>query len=272
MKKSYVIPSVFVVATVLGTVSASWATDVGMPLYEGDIAGKKGSLEVYYEQYKRDAAMDRKMYNMENGQEISYDTTVYDQREEDRFIVRINYYAGSKIAFYAEAGALDSSYIYGLEGKEKVALFGAGLRGKIYSCRFFDASLFGSATYVPEIEYVGSVYSDEYGEESYFIEDSYSEINGGFTLSKFFRFDNTFSLLPYGGLMFSKLTGDGDLDFVLKKNDETRVSLIDATFRDDGEFSMFAGLGFMLNDCWAIRAEGRFVNQTSLSAGLTYFF
>jgi hypothetical protein len=263
MKKSSFMQGALAVAAVVGTVSAAWATDVGMPLYKGDIAGKKGGIEVYGEHYNQDVVANRGP----SGTERIQDVTRYLEQEEDRFILRANYYASPRLALYAEAGSTDAS-----GSKESVALFGAGFRFKVYSNDFFDASVFGSATYMPEAEYRHYNVPTSYGEATAFQEESLSEVNGGLTLSKMIHVSNTFRLLPYGGLMFSKLNGDDDFSYQFTQNQDHSTYLVDGSLKEDGDFSMFAGLGLMFNDTWGLRAEGRFINQTSWSASLTYFF
>ena len=69
--------------------------------------------------------------------------------------------------------------------------------------------------------------------------------------------------------MVSKL--DGDEDYELKYHDGTTLSE-SGDIKDDGVFSIFAGLGLTMDKTFGVRLEGRFVNQTSFSAGLMYFF
>jgi hypothetical protein len=120
--------------------------------------------------------------------------------------------------------------------------------------------------------YMTNYMANSYGTLTYLQEESYTEINGGLTLSKMINLSNTFRLLPYGGLMFSNLNGDEDFSYQFTQNQDHSTYLVDGSLEEDGGFSMFAGLGLMLNDTWGLRTEGRFINQTSWSASLTYFF
>ncbi|MCP4366274.1 MAG: hypothetical protein GY800_13400 [Planctomycetes bacterium] len=82
-------------AVTLGSASAAWATDVGLPLYS-DSTGKKGSIEVYYEDF---------MHEVEG---LDPWGVYYPEQEEKRSIVRMNYYPAAHIALYGEVGVTDS--------------------------------------------------------------------------------------------------------------------------------------------------------------------
>lgn len=266
MKKIFIQHAV-IFGAVMTAVPAAWATDVGTPLYQGDIAEKKSSIEVYYEKYTQNVTFDSKEFSIPN-QDFDYEGTFSGEQEEDRIIVRMNYYAGPRFAFYAEVGATDS-----LDSKEKAPIFGAGLRSKLFSSSFFDVSPFVSMTYIPEIDYVLYYPQSSIGDQTIFQQESYFGINGGLTFSKLLHLSNTCKWMPYGGLMVSKIFGDHDVDAILQNGQERSLLLVDRSIEEeDGEFSMFAGFNFMFNDTWGLRAEGRFINQTSLSAGLSYFF
>ncbi|MCP4366275.1 MAG: hypothetical protein GY800_13405 [Planctomycetes bacterium] len=239
-------------AATLGTASAAWATDVGLPLYS-DSTGKKGSIEVYYEDYQHDA-------------EQLYPSGVSSvEQEEERIVVRMNYYPTARIALYGEIGATDS-----YTSKGNVPLLGAGLRVKVYNGPFCDLSAFASATYIPETEYHADFQEDSSRQVKWSQEESYSEINGGLTISTLVPLGGQATLMPYGGVMVSSLDGDEDyrLDYYL----EGVTTENDGYVEGDGAVSLFAGLGLMLDDTWGVRFEGRFINQTSLSAGMIYSF
>ena len=249
-----------VAVTVIGTACSSvHATDVGMPLYSSAI-GKKGNAEVYYEQYKRDVKQDG---------DLGPSTG---EQEESRIIARLNYHASPSASLYAEVGLTDSD-----QSEGNVPLFGAGLKIKVYDKEVLQVNAFASITYVPEIEYKSDGYVDytQYGYEwvdtpDFIQKESYMEINGGLAISKFIQLDESTTLTPYGGFMLSKL--DGDEDFEFKYHVQERTEKANGEIEDDGIFSLFAGLGLTLDDTWGIRFEGRFINQSSFSAGLMYFF
>ncbi len=269
MKKVYFMQSAVAIAAVAGYVSTAWATDVGMPLYEGDIAEKTSSIEVYYEGYKQDINLKRKIYRVENGQEVAYDRTYPYEKEEDRLVVRLNHYANSRLAGYVEVGATDSD-----GSTAKAIMFGAGLRGKIYKSPLFDLSALASFTYVPSIDSFEEYHNTGLGaQEDIFVEESYVELNGSLAVSKFIQLSTCVSLMPYGGVTMSTFDGDMDGTFVIRDYQGNRSPLqIDGSLDEDEAVSGFAGLGLIFNDAWALRAEGRFAQETSWSAGLTYFF
>ena len=250
-----------VAVAVLGAAwSSVYATDVGMPLYSSAIE-KSVNVEVYYEQYKRDIEQDSSSGNTYTG-----------EQEESRVIARVNYHASSRASLYAEIGATDSD---GSEGQ--ALLLGAGLKIKVYDSEALNVNAFASATYIPEIEYKHDGYVD-YTEPGYewvdypdrVQKETYFEINGGLAVSKFLQLDEKTTCTPYAGFMVSVLNGDEDYE--LKYHVQERTEERTGDLKDDGAFSMFAGLGLTLDDTWGIRFEGRFINQSSFSAGLMYFF
>lgn len=242
-----------VMGIIAGAVASSaWATDVGMPTYSTDI-GKNANLEVYYEKYERDIEM------------TGPDETTTGKQEENRFMARINYNASTRASLHAEVGATDSDQSDGA-----VPIFGVGLKIKAYDSEALDLTVFASGSYVTEIEYSEDGYVDYYVDvPDYSQKESYFEINGGLAISRLVQLDEKTTCTPYGGFMVSKL--DGDEDYELKYHDGTTLSE-SGDIKDDGVFSIFAGLGLTMDKTFGVRLEGRFVNQTSFSAGLMYFF
>ncbi len=251
--------TVVAVAVLGGAFSSVHATDVGMPLYSSAI-GKSGNVEVYYEQYKRDIEQDY-LSGTDSG-----------EQEESRVIARLNYHASTRASLYAEIGSTDSD---GSEGN--ALLLGAGLKIKVYDSDALNVNAFASATYIPEIEYKHDGYVD-YTEPGYewvdypdlVQKETYFEINGGLAVSKFIQLDEKTTCTPYGGFMVSVLNGDEDYE--LKYHIQERTEESTGDLKDDGAFSMFAGISLTLDSTWGIRFEGRFINQSSFSAGLMYFF
>ncbi|MCI5191083.1 MAG: hypothetical protein D3905_15120 [Candidatus Electrothrix sp. AS4_5] len=144
MKKS-TLAQLLVMGSISWSLQAAQAANIGMPLYEGDIEGKKGSVELYYEQYKEDYITHSTEYSIPTPKD-DYTSSFPDEVEADRFVARIDYYASKKFAFYAETGTTDFT-----DSKEKSFLFGAGLRAKVYACSLFDVNLSASMTYIPEV-------------------------------------------------------------------------------------------------------------------------
>jgi hypothetical protein len=75
------------------------------------------------------------------------------------------------------------------------------------------------------------------------------------------------TLTPYGGAIISILRGDEDFETQFPSAGLTFQG--DATFKEDGMVSLFAGFVIKASKRVGIRIEGRFVNQTSLSAALS---
>lgn len=121
----------------------SLGADVGAPLYLNTI-GKSGSIEFYYESYKRDVTVTDDL-----------GTPYLPEQEENRYIGRLNYHASDRASLYVEAGATDS------QGSEGAApIFGGGLKISLHNTPAFSASLFGSISYINEIEYESEGFID----------------------------------------------------------------------------------------------------------------
>ncbi|MCI5132768.1 MAG: hypothetical protein D3904_14930, partial [Candidatus Electrothrix sp. EH2] len=177
MKKS-TIAQLLIMGSVSWGLQAAQAANIGMPLYEGDIEGKKGSVEFYYDQYKEDYVGHQKDYSVPTPQ-YDYVGSYNDEFEADRSVARIDYYANKRFAFYAETGTTDFT-----DRTEKAFLFGAGLRAKVYASSLFDVNLSASMTYIPEVK--GEIYAPQtpLGDQYLIYESSYYKISGGLIISK----------------------------------------------------------------------------------------
>lgn len=230
--------------------------DVGAPLYLNTI-GKSGNIEVYYEKFKRDI------------EQQGSDGNLYtSEQQEDRVIARLNYNASTRASLYIEAGATDSD---GSDGA--AALIGGGLKLSVHDSPAFGVSLFASITYVPEIKYKQDGFIDYANQLEYpssLQTETYYEFSGGLILSKTFQLDDKSLITLYAGVMLSRLDGDEDYEFTYPAS--RRNIRTTGTLEDEDPFSAFGGLSLVLNSTVGIRVEGRFVNQTSVSAGLSLFF
>lgn len=256
-RRHYVVIAVLGLAA--GVTPSARATDVGMPIYSSAI-GKQGNIELYYEQYNRKIKM------------TSGEDEMTGDQEENRFMARLNYHASSRAALHIEVGATEAK-----DSEGAVPVFGAGLKIKIYDRPSLNVNGFFSGTYINSIEYSDKGYVDYYRPGYVWVDmpdfkqtESYMEINGGLMISKFIKLDEKTTCTPYGGFMVSKLSGDEKYEAFYHVNDQTESESGD--IEDDGLFSLFGGVGLTLDDTWGIRFEGRFVNQTSFSVGLMYFF
>jgi hypothetical protein len=234
-----------VLVAVIGTVSAR-ATDVGMPVYRGDIQ-KNATLEIYYEKFNRDIEQD-----------FAGETETGEQ-EENRFIARATYHASDRASLYGELGVTDSD-----ESEGPVPIVGAGLKVELYNAEAIQLGAFASAQYVHDIEYEADLGIADFKQT-----ENYFEVNGGIIISRFTKLDETTGFVPYGGFMVSMLDGDEDYELVYADGSSERES---GDLQDDGMFSIFAGAALTMNDRVGVRLEGRFINQTSFTAGFTYSF
>ncbi|MBU1735319.1 MAG: hypothetical protein KKC28_14425 [Verrucomicrobia bacterium] len=235
--------AIALLGVLVGALPSAWATDVGMPIYRGDIQ-KNVSLEAYYEKFKRD---------------VEQDGVDGLEQKENRFIARATYFAGDRASLYGEIGATHSD-----EAEGTAPIMGFGLKLALYNAEMIQIGAFASAQYIHEIKYETDLEVGEFNQT-----ENYFEINGGIVVSRFMKLGETMGFVPYAGVMASRLDGNQDYETVNADGSSESES---GYIKDDGLFSIFAGAGLIINDRVGARLEGRFINQTSFTAGLTYLF
>ena len=128
----------------------------------------------------------------------------------------------------------------------------------------------GSGYYIPDIEYKHSGLDIDLDYYEYTQKESYYEIGGGMAISKVIELDEQNKLIPYGGVIVSILKGDEDYKVVYP---DLGVTLTDTgDLENDGVLSLFVGMAYQFHTNWAARLEGRFLEESSISAGILFSF
>ncbi len=222
-------------------------------------------IELIYERYNRDVELSGGRFSA-TGPAATVPFVLPNRsalQEEERVSARLHFPTGRKIDVYLDAGMSKP------EGSEGVVpIFGGGIRLLAYKGRSFDASIVGFGTYVPKIEYKASTLDPSLGNIESEQEESYWEAGIGLELHRSFTLKKGFRFKPFGGFAVSFLRGDEDF---LDRYTNLGVTVIGtANLEEDGLLSLYGGFSFLLNRKFSLRIEGRFVNQTSLSAGLAF--
>lgn len=250
------------IVVVICTMHNGYAADAGDPYTAASI--KNVQVEFIYEKYDRDVELSESQFTATGpGGVIPFTVSGESgSQEEDRFMARLSLPAGNKMVIYLDGGITDSK-----DSVDPVAIFGGGLRVLAYESETVNATVFGSLHYVPEIEYKLSEFDVDLGRGDFTQKESYWEANGGVNLSHSFPLGEGAALTPYGGIMISVLQGDEDFEAIFPDVGVTVKGSGD--LEDDGVVGLFGGVAFKFSDNLGVRIEGRFLNQTSISAALS---
>ncbi len=237
------------------------AVDIGAPIYRADF-GSGITLDLTYQSLKRDIE-----------QETAFtDHTWTGEQEEKHYIAAILFPLNDRISGKLEAGLADSN------GSEDIApLFGAVLQAALYEVDGLCFNVFAAGRYVSGIEYrTEGVYFTEGGIITEYPEvtreEEYFELGGGLTLSKTISTGSKTKITPYGGLLLSLIDGSGEETFrryIVQPGTATDDSV---DFEAENPFSIVGGISALFASNIGLRIEGRFVNQTSVSAGAYFIF
>ena len=260
----------WIVLMVLAGAGGAAAMDVGLP---GAMpGGGKMSLEVFYENFERDIHQEHLARRAAGEHSIMTRSSFV--QEEKRFMARFGYALRPELAVHGLLGFAQS------EGAENNApVLGLGVDYRVWSGKWFDVGLFAAGQLVTEIKYDDEFFYGpnppepgdwEWPEGTQ--KEDYFELSAGAMVSKDFEIRPRFALRPYAGLQLSKLDGDEKYDHTWAIVEPLGREQLNGYIKDDGMVSLFAGVGAFLGDRFGLRLEGRFVNQTSFSAGLLYFF
>ena len=260
------------VMLVLTNAINTFAMDIGLP---GPMpGGGKMSLELFCEDYERDIRQEISQPwspgTLHGGALVAQDMT----QEETRYFARLTYALRRELALQALVGFTRS------EGADNDSpVWGLGIQYLVWSCHGFDTTLFAAGQYVNEIKYKHEFY---YGPNPPYPnnwewpegiqKEDYYELSGGAMMSRDFQFRSRWTLRPYAGLQLSKLDGNEKYDHTWAIVEPLGREVQEGYIRDDGLLTLFGGAGLFWNNRFGLRLEGRFVNQTSFSAGGVYFF
>lgn len=253
--------SIAVFFILLFVATTSPAIDIGAPIYRSDF-GSGITLDLTYQSLKRDIE-----------QETPFtDQTWKGEQEEKHYVAAIMFPLNDRVSGKLEVGLADS------KGSEDIApLFGAVLQAALYDVDGLCFNVFAAGRYVSGIQYkTEGVYFTQGGIITEYPEvtreEEYFELGGGLTLSKIILTGNKTKINPYGGILLSLIDGSGEETFrryIVQPGTATDDSV---DFEAENPFSIVAGISALFTSNIGLRIEGRFVNQTSVSAGAFFIF
>lgn len=257
-----------VLASAINTV----AMDIGLP---GPLpGGSKLSLELFYEDFERDIRQEVSQPwapGTLHGRELVAQNLI---QEETRYFARLTYALRRELALQALVGFTHSE-----TADNDSPVLGLGLQYLVWSGHGFDTTLFAAGQLVNEIRYKHNFY---YGPNPPYPNDwewpegtqkeDYYELSAGATVSRDFQLHPRLTVRPYAGLQLTKLDGDEKYDHTWAIVEPLGREVQEGYIKDDGVLTLFGGAGLFWDNQFGLRLEGRFVNQTSFSAGLFYFF
>lgn len=236
--------------------TGSLALDVGLPLFASDVDARL-TVDVYTEDMSRDIR-----------QEIAFTDLKFDgEQDEKRLVARVTGYPTERLSIYLMAGITDS-----LESEELTPLVGGGLRVLLHQMGDVRLSGFAGGTYVDDIEYEvpGRLTPVAEIAASHRVE-RYYEAGAGLAVDWTWSWRPRLQLMPYAGLSWSTLQGEGEETFVFASSGEFG-SDDQVDLEDDSPITLTGGLVLLVNRNYGLRVEGRFIDQASYSAGLFFSF
>ncbi len=267
--RACILPIFIVTGIVLAWAQAARGLEAGVPIYAKDVNGRF-MIEVRCEQFDKD---------------IERTTTPYmgsyqENWEENRLRAQFTCMFSKPINVFADAGIVDARDADGV-----APIFGGGIKLCAYENEGLRLNLFASGYYVSGIKFredyiivfegtpadnmaeVSDIYPPPY-DQHLKREIDYYEVGGGFSLSKEIPLENKMTLTPYGGLVVSYLRGDGEEELKgIRPLEKT-----DIEFEGDGWMGLHLGVAVNFRPGLGLSLEGRFIKQSSVSAGLYYAF
>lgn len=235
----------------------SQALDVGAPLYGLDHSAS--AIELSYQR------LDRKI---EQDYAFSSDT-FFGNQTENHYIAALHFAPGETIAAKLEIGMVDAE-----DSEDIASLLGAGIQIAAFESDLLDFNIFAAVRYVADIRYYDDGVGNSPGgdEPEVTRDESYYEAGGGFTLSRTISAGDGTRIVPYVGLVASVMRGAAEETARYRGNDPGDYVDNDVKFREDGSISAVCGLLLNLPSNAGVRLEGRFVDQSSFSAGVFFAF
>jgi hypothetical protein len=232
------------------------ALDAGYPFFKNDV-DEPLTLEVVFERLDRNIV-----------QEVAFSGSRFaGDQEEDRLAGRLYYYATPRVTLHLQLGSTDAE-----QSSSNAPLAGGGLSVRIWERGALRLSGFASGTYVHEIEYRRPGVLTPLAEIAAVRRlESYAEYGGGARLSADVFTRPGIRLAAYGGVTFSVMEAEGEEHFTFTTTGQSQ-SDHSVDFDEDGAGSLFAGLVLQRNANFGARLEGRFVDQSSYTAGIFFSF
>jgi len=235
---------------------ASPALDGGLPLLGSDVDARI-TVDVYTEDMSRDIR-----------QEIAFTDLEFDgEQDEKRLVARVTGYPTTRLSVYLMAGITDS-----LESEELAPLAGGGLRLLLHRIGDVRFSLFAGGYLVDDIAYEvpGRLTPIAEIAASRRVENYY-EAGGGLSVDWTWSWTPRLQLMPYAGLSWSTLQGEGEETFVFASSGQSGKD-DEVDLHDDSPLTLTTGVALLANRNYGLRLEGRFLDQNSYSAGLFFSF
>lgn len=236
----------------------SHALDIGAPLYEKDAKGDL-RLEMVVERFDRDVetelAFDRDASLLDESYEDGMDQTV--------FMGRLYLPLSPEGVLFVDAGVIDDD-----TADDTPLVVGLGAQIRIYDERAIRVNFVAEGHWVPSYDF--SEHRTSPRNVSYTLEGDkdYYELGAGLLVSGRADIDRQARLIPYGGIMLSMLKGSGDIE----AHDIGYVFDGSLDMEEDQPVVAVAGVALLLQRSICLRLEGRFIGDSSISAGIGVAF
>jgi len=234
------------------------ALDVGAPMYQKDVKGDLG-LELIVERFDRD---------VETELEFDDDASLLDEKDTDGIdqtavMARLHLPLSSQASLFVDVGVIDDD-----DADDTPFAVGAGAQFKVYDERDLRVNFVAEGHWVPSYDF--SEHRTSPRNISYTLkgDKDYYELGAGLLVSGNARIDRQARLIPYGGIMVSMLRGSGDIE----AHDLGYVFDGSLDIKEDQPVVAVAGLAFVLQKNITLRLEGRFIGDSSISAGMGVAF
>ena len=251
----------------------AYAADIGAPITKADVNGVVRA-ELIYEKYDRKVEFPATSFtavgNFIPGGSATFtvdpDTG---KQEEKRVILRLLVPVSDNMIIHGDIGSTDSK-----DSEGSVPLLGLGLKYVGYNKNDTRIGFFIQGHYITEIEYETQDIDPTYGPGTISQKETYYEISTGLNVAKAFLLDDKTKLVPYVGAMISILNGKEDYTACYGCGSGGPALNITGSgdLKDNGIFAIFVGADLKFESNFGFHMEGRFINQSSLSASLFMSF
>lgn len=232
------------------------ALDTALPFYGEDLDARI-TVEMLVEDMKRDIR-----------QQDAFTGETFDgEQKEKRLIARVTGYPTERIQVYGLLGLANSE-----DADNFAPMLGGGIRARVGSMGGFRLGALAGGYWVEGIEYTSPGVLTPFEEfAASYREESYYEWGLGLVIDRAWLVTSRTQLVPFAGMTWSMMQADGKETFAYPTTGRI-VHDDQVDFEDDSPFALVGGLALLVNRNFGLRIEGRFVDQTSLSAGLFFSF
>ena len=234
------------------------ALDIGAPIFEKEIKGDL-RLEMIVEGFDREVETDLEFDDDASLLDDSYE----DGMDQTVVMARLHLPISPEGVLFFDVGIVDDD-----TADDTPFVLGLGAQLKVYDKRSLRVNFVAEGHWVPTYdfsEHRTSPYDIRYtltGDKDYY------ELGAGMLVSGSAAIDRQAKLIPYGGLMLSVLRGSGDIE----AHDLGYVFDGSLDMDEDRPVVAVAGLALLLQKSITLRLEGRFIGDSSISAGIGLAF